>query len=56
MKTYTEEQVSGYIVLALKKLGKDDKEIRETVYEVKERMDFWTEEYAEEVHDDFFLP
>lgn len=50
---YTEEQVLGYLILTLKNLGKDDKEIERAISQMSQNMEIWTEEYAEEVYEEF---
>ena len=41
------------MIIALENLGKSDKEIRKIIYKVKQEMEEWTEEFAEETHDNF---
>ena len=53
MANFTKEQMLGYVVMTLKQMNKDEKEIRETVNKMKDNIEGWTETWAEEVYEDF---
>ena len=54
MEQYSTTEALGYMIIALEKLEKSKKEIKEIIGVVAEGMDEWTEVHADQVHDRFY--
>lgn len=54
MERFTREGAIGYMIIGLKETDLSEKEIKKIIHEVEISMDQWTEQYAEEEHDDFY--
>lgn len=54
MERFTREEAIGYMIIGLKETNLNEKEIKKIIHEVEISMDQWTEQYAEEEHDDFY--
>lgn len=48
---YEKKQMLGYIVMSLKNLGYNKKEIEKIIYKIQDNIDTFTEEMAEEVYE-----
>lgn len=51
MNYYTREQAIGYLIIAARMLGLNEKEIKDLVYKMEDEMDAWTKETAEQNFD-----
>ena len=54
MNYYTREQAIGYLIIAARMLGLNEKEIKDLVYKMEDEMDAWTKETAEQTYDKFY--
>ena len=54
MERFTRQEAIGYMIIGLKETNLNEKEIKKIIHEVEISMDQWTEQYAEEEHDDFY--
>lgn len=51
---YTRTEAMGYMIMGLKELKLEEKDIKKIIHEVAINMDMWTEQVAEEEYDDFY--
>ena len=53
MNMNTKEQSLGYMIIAAKDIGLDEMTMKKLVLQMSQGMDIWTEEYAEQIYDEF---
>ncbi len=53
MNWYTKDQALGYMIIGAKEMGLSEEVIKELIYKTEDKMETWTEEWAEQRYEKF---